>query len=313
MVAPDFIATVFSEMKHNKMATQIRVDNPLLGVSAMLFSVSLFSMMDATVKWLGGTYPVHQIVFFRCTVALVPVLLFVARAGGLRILKTQRSHLHALRCLFGLSAMGCAFYSFSVMRLADAVSVFYSAPLFITALSVPLLGEKVGIRRWSAVIVGFIGILIVVRPSSQLLNSGGIYMLAAALFVGLTMIIIRRLSATDDAASITFYFTLSGVLVSSVISLCLGWAWPPIKDLMLLIAVGLLGGCAQYAMTVSFRYAEVGLVAPLRYLSIVSGGVLGYLLWSEVPDMQSVLGMTVIIASGLYTIHREAVLSRRIR
>ncbi len=298
-------------MKHDKIAPQTRTDNPLLGVSAMLLSVSLFSMMDATVKWLGGTYPVHQIVFFRCTVALLPVLLFVTRAGGLQILRTQRPHMHVLRCLFGLSAMGCAFYSFSVMRLADAVSVFYSAPLFITALSVPLLGEKVGIRRWSAVIVGFIGVLIVVRPSSQLFDSGGLYMLAAALFVGLTMIIIRRLSATDDAASITFYFTLSGILVSSVISLWLGWTWPPIKDLILLIAVGLLGGSAQYAMTVSFRYAEVGLVVPLRYVSIVIGGMLGYLVWSEIPDMQSLLGMAVIIASGLYTIHREVILSRR--
>ncbi len=216
-----------------------------------------------------------------------------------------------LRCLCGLSAMGCAFYGFSVMRLADAVSVFYSAPLFITALSVPLLGEKVGIRRWSAVIVGFIGILIVVRPSGQIFDGGGIYMLAAAMFVGLTMIIIRRLSATDDAASITFYFTLSGILISSIMCVWLGWTWPPTKDLMLLIAVGLLGGCAQYAMTVSFRYAEVGLVVPLRYLSIVSGGVIGYVVWSELPDVQSVLGMTVIIASGLYTIHREAILSRR--
>ena len=277
----------------------------------MLLSVLLFSMMDAMIKWLGGTYPVHQIMFFRCTVAMVPVFLFIAQAGGLKTLRTQHPYLHLLRCLFGLSAMGCAFYGFSVMRLADAVSVFYSAPLFITALSVPLLGEKVGIRRWSAVIVGFIGVLIVVRPGGEIFDSGGVYMLAAALLVGLTMVIIRRLSATDDAASITFYFTLSGVLISSVMCLWLDWIWPPTEDLLLLIAVGLLGGCAQYTMTLSCRYAEVGLVVPLRYLSIVIGGVLGYVVWSEVPDVQSVLGMVVIMASGLYTVHRETILSRR--
>ncbi len=284
----------------------------MLGVAATLLSVLLFSVMDATVKWLSSAYPTHQIVFFRCAVALVPVLAFIWRAGGLRLLRTQRPALHFFRSVVGLTAMACAFYGFSVMRLADAVAVFYSAPLFMAALSVPMLGEHVGIRRWSAIGVGFVGVLTVVRPGSEVFSNGGVYMLAAAFLVALTTNIIRKLSASDDPASITFYFTLSGTVAGTLACAWFGWISPPLDDLMLLIAVGLLGGCAQYALTISFRYAEVGLVAPLKYLSIVIGGVIGYLVWSEVPDVRSLLGMAVIIASGVYMMHREAKLRKRI-
>lgn len=283
----------------------------MFGVAATLLSVLLFSLMDATVKWLSSTYPTHQIVFFRCAVALVPVLGFIWRAGGIRLLRTDRPMLHLLRSIAGLSAMACAFYGFSVMRLADAVSVFYSAPLFMAALSVPMLGEHVGMRRWSAIVVGFAGVLIVVRPGSEVFSNGGIYMLTAAFLVALTTNIIRKLSATDDPASITFYFTISGTLVGSIACWWLGWIPPPPADLMLLIAVGLLGGCAQYALSVSFRHAEVGLVAPLKYLSIVTGGLIGYLVWSELPDIQSLIGIAIIMASGIYMMHREASLRRR--
>jgi drug/metabolite transporter (DMT)-like permease len=282
-----------------------QADNPLLGISAMLLSVLLFSMMDATVKWLGSTYPTQQIMFFRCFVAMIPVTIIIYSRGGIAILKTREPKTHLLRSLLGISAMGFAFYAFSLMRLADAISILHTAPLFMTALSVLFLGEKVGWHRWSAVVAGFIGMLIVVRPGEGMLENGSLYMLIAALLIGFTTIIIRHLSAKDDPVCITFYFTISGVLVSAIGIFIFGWESPPPGDWIFLIAVGLLGGLAQYLMTLSYRHSEIAVVAPLKFLSIAFGGLLAYFIWTEIPDFQSLSGIAIIVVSGLYTLHRE--------
>lgn len=277
----------------------------------MLTSVVLFSAMDATVKWFGDTYPTQQIIFFRCAIALLPVSLFIMKAGGIRLLKTQQPILHMLRSSIGLCAMGCAFYGFTLIPLAEASSVFYTAPLLAVVFSIPILNEQVGIKRWTAVIVGLIGTLIVIRPGFGLLGIGAAFMFIAAVFVAITTNIIRLLGKNDHPACITFYFTLSGTLVSSVLCLIFGWVTPTLSDLVGLICIGLLGGCAQYAMTFAFRLSQIGLIAPLKYLSIISGSVLGYLLWSDIPDAISIVGMTIIMASGIYTIKREVQLSKQ--
>lgn len=288
-------------------------ENLNLGVSAAIISILLFCTMDATVKWLGANYPVHQIMFFRCTLAFVPVLLILYKAGGIKILKTNRVALHGVRSFFGLLAMASAFYGFTVMPLADASSVFYTAPLLAVAFSVPILGERVGMRRWIAVIVGLVGVMIILRPIGSVFNLGGMCMFAAAILVGLTSNIVRKLNATEQAICITFYFTLSGSIVSILACLYLGWVIPGFTDFLLLVCVGLLGGSAQYALTLSFRYAEVSVVAPLKYMSIVLGGVFGYLIWNETPDFLTLLGMVTIIGSGVYSVHREAIRTRELK
>ena len=238
----------------------------------MMLSILLFSLMDASVKWLGAIYPTAQIMFFRCAVALVPVAVIITMRGGPGILRTGHKGLHLLRSVLGIAAMGFAFYAFSLMPLAEAVSILHTAPLFMTALSVILLREKVGIRRWTAIIIGFIGMLIVVRPGADMLASGSLYMLAAAFLIGCTTIIIRHLGKIDDPVCITFYFTVTGVLVSAVGILMQGWQAPAPADLALLLMVGLFGGMAQYLMTLSYRHLAVGILAPLKYLTIVFGG-----------------------------------------
>jgi len=284
-----------------------RIDNPVIGFSAMLLSILLFSLMDANVKWLGATYPTAQIMFFRCAVALVPVLVIVAMRGGIGVLRTHQKKLHLLRSLMGIMAMGLAFYAFSLMPLAEAVSILHTAPLFMTALSVLLLRESVGIRRWSALVLGFIGMLLVVRPGTDMLASGSLYMLMAAFSIGCTSIIIRHLGKIDDPVCITFYFTVTGVILSLAGMLMQGWKTPEMTDLALLMLVGLLGGLAQYLMTLSYQHLALGVVAPLKYLSIVFSGTIAYLVWGEVPDLQSVFGISIIILTGLYTLHREMV------
>lgn len=279
----------------------------------MMMSILLFSLMDASVKWLGALYPTAQIMFFRCVVALVPVAVIILLRGGPGILRTSHKGLHLLRSVMGIGAMAFAFYAFSLMPLAEAVSILHTAPLFMTALSVILLREKVGLRRWTAILIGFVGMLIVVRPGADMLASGSIYMLTAAFLIGCTTIIIRHLGKIDDPVCITFYFTVTGVLVSSVGIFIQGWQQPSLRDLALLTMVGLFGGMAQYLMTLSYQHLTVGILAPLKYLTIVFGGSIAYLVWGEVPDLQSVVGIGIIVASGLYTLHRELLRGARIR
>ena len=287
--------------------------NPGLGVATMLLSILLFSMMDAMVKWLGGNYPTQQIMFFRCLVAMIPVTAIIVSRGGFKVLKTRQPVMHLLRSMLGISAMGFAFYALSLMRLADAISILHTAPLIMTALSILLLGEKVGLHRWSAVTGGFIGMLIVIRPGESMLESGSLFMLIAALLIGINSIIIRHLSVKDDPVCITFYFTVTGVLVSSIAIGLLGWVVPSTGDWVFLIAVGLFGGVAQYLMTVSYQHSEIAVVAPLKFLSIGIGGLIAYFVWTEIPDLQSLIGISIIIVAGLYAMHRELVLARRAR
>ena len=263
--------------------------------------------MDASVKWLGAFYPTAQIMFFRCAVALIPVTVIIFLRGGFGILRTGQKKLHLLRSVLGVAAMGFAFYAFSLMPLAEAVSILHTAPLFMTALSVILLREKVGLRRWSAIILGFIGMLIVVRPGAGMLVGGSLYMLTAAFLIGCTTIIIRHLGRIDDPVCITFYFTATGIAVSLTGILIQGWQAPPMMDMALLSLVGLFGGLAQYLMTLSYRHLAVGIVAPFKYLTIVFGGSIAFLVWGEVPDLLSIFGISIIVASGLYTLHRELI------
>ena len=298
-------------MSESSLQLHDRSENPLLGISTMLLSVFLFSMMDATVKWLGGSYPTQQIMFFRCAVAMIPVSIIIYSRGGLPILKTQQPGMHLLRSLLGVSAMGFAFYALSLMRLADAISILHATPIIMTALSVLILKEAVGVHRWSAVLAGFIGMLIVVRPGEGMIESGSFFMLVAALLIGCTTIIIRHLSARDDPVCITFYFTLTGVIVSAIGIAILGWETPPSSDWIFLIAVGLFGGVAQYLMTLSYRHSRIAIVAPLKYLSIAIGGIFAYFIWGEIPDLQSIIGISIIVGSGLYTLHREVIRANR--
>ena len=286
-------------------------NNPGLGVATMLLSILLFSMMDAMVKWLGGNYPTQQIMFFRSLVAMIPVAAIIVSRGGLKVLKTRQPAMHLIRSTLGISAMACAFYAFSLMRLADAISILHTAPLIMTALSILILGEKVGLHRWSAIIAGFTGMLIIIRPGESMLESGSLFMLIAALLIGCNSIIIRHLSAKDDPVCITFYFTLTGVVASSIAIALFGWVMPSSGDWIFLIAVGLFGGVAQYLMTVSYRHSEIAVVAPLKFLSIVMGGLIAYLVWAEIPDLQSLVGISIIVGAGLYAMHRELLLTRR--
>jgi drug/metabolite transporter (DMT)-like permease len=275
----------------------------------MVLSVFLFSCMDALIKWVAADYPIGQIVFFRNLFAFIPVLLYLPRAGGLAVLRSRRPGGHIVRGVFGVAAMGCVFTAFALMPLAEAVALMLSGPIFLTALSVPLLGERVGIRRWSAVGVGFVGVLVMTRPGAGVFQPAALLAIGGAALYALAMISVRRLGSSEPAPTIVFYFTLFATCIS-LLSLPVQWVTPGAADFALLAAVGLIGGIAQLAMTQAFRLAPVALIAPFEYGSLVFAVLFGYAIWDELPDTYVLVGAAVVVSSGLYILHRETKVGR---
>lgn len=281
-----------------------------LGAIYMLGAILAFSVMDATIKWLAVTYPVMHLVFFRNFFAFIPIgLMLAARKDRLAALRTRNWRGHALRTFLGLSAMIMFFFSFKLLPLAEVVAISFSAPLFITALSVPLLGEKVGPRRWAAVVVGFIGVLVIVRPGTDLFQPVALLPLAASVFLALSMIQVRRLTRTETNIALMTYVTAAGALLT-VGFLPFGWISPSAWDWLLIVGIGIVGGGAQYLLTQAFRHAPAALIAPLEYSGILWAGGFGYVLFQEIPDAWVFVGSAIVIASGLYILHRETRLSR---
>lgn len=277
----------------------------LRAIVLMASSVAIFAAMDALVKDLGTRYPTLQVMFFRSLLAFVPIMLLVLHSGSLRELRMQNPTGHLLRSLVGVIAMFCFFYSYSRMPLAEVVAISFAAPVFVVALSVPLLGEPVGLRRWTAVVVGFIGVMIMLQPGPGLLKSIAVVPLLGTLFFALAMIVLRKLGRTETSASVAFTFTLSCTLVSAC-ALPFVWVTPGLLDLGLLVTVGLLGGVAQILMTVAFKHADIAVIAPFEYTAIVWATLFGYVFWSEVPGLNIWLGVAIVMASGLFILFREA-------
>ena len=309
--APCFFCSRRSFTTMSSPPSSLSLPKPALGIGLAVFGVLQFVLMDACVKALGQSYPVHQIMFFRFLFAFLPLFALLYFQHGWGHLATRRPGLHLARGALGFAAMFCVFYGFSHLRFADAVAILNSAPLLAMLMAVPLLGERIGIRRALAIGFGLAGALIIARPGSGVFVGAGGVMLLAALLMGCTTNLVRYMAHTEHAVSITFYFTLFGVVIAGLA--CLGLGWQPVEagSWPLMVAVGLLGGSAQYHMSQAYRYAEVGLVSPVKYLALVASGVLGFVIWHEVPDTIALFGMALILASGAYALHREAMLARR--
>ena len=284
----------------------------LRGILSMLLAVALFAGMDAVIKHLSPTFPVMQIVFFRSLFAFLPIGLLLWREGGLAALRTNRPFEHAKRSIFGVMSLVCFVYAFGRMPLAEVVAIGFSAPLFITALSVPLLGEAVGWRRWSAVLVGFAGVLVMVRPGAGVFAPAALVALAAALFYAFAMIFIRSLGRSEGTGCIAFYFMLACLVVGAVF-MPFQWVTPRAADWPALAALGLLGGFAQLFITAAFRLAPAALVAPFDYSSMIHVTILGYVFWGEVPDAPLFVGAAIVVASGIYILHRERARTAAVR
>ncbi|MDH5559004.1 MAG: DMT family transporter [Alphaproteobacteria bacterium] len=296
-------------MNSPSAAIAISARRNVLGAIHMVIGLFLFGVMEVLIKWQVADYPVHQLVFFRASFGLIPCLVLVWQAGGLSTLKTTRPFEHLLRSLVGLSAMWLVFSAYETMHLADVGAILFAAPLFLTAMAGPVLGETVGARRWSAVMVGFVGVLLILKPGTTALQPAAVGVLGAAFLFAVAMIFMRRLGTTESAATITFYLSVFIVLVSLVLIALFGWVTPTPADFLALAMIGLIGGTAQLFLTQSLRLGEAAVVSPLRYSSIIWAVLFGYLFWGSLPDAMVVTGLVIVISSGLYILHRETRLS----
>ncbi|MGQ0663349.1 MAG: DMT family transporter [Pseudomonadota bacterium] len=276
------------------------------GIRYMVAAVVLFSVVSVLIKWLVAVYPVTEVVFFRSVFALLPCLVLVMTHGGISALRTERLGLHALRSLMQFAAMFCSFIALGLMPLADVVALSFSSPLFLTVLSIPLLGEQVRIHRWTAVLVGFAGVLIMVRPGAGMIELGALLVLANAVLVALVSIIVRRMSVTESSTTTVFYQIATASLLS-VLLLPFGWVTPTWVDAGMLAAAGLISGASQFMWIQAFRFAPAAVAAPFTYTAMIWAVLFGYLVWGDVPTLPMVAGAVIVAASGLYILHRETV------
>ena len=282
------------------------------GIACQLAAVFMFTCMSSMIKSLGAHYPTSEIIFFRSLPALVPLLLFLPSQGGWRALKTRAPLLQALRTLAGAASMFCGFYAISQLLLADYVALSFTAPLFGTLLSIPFLRETVGWRRLGACLVGFMGVLIMLAPTGDSVEVGlpALLAIASAFLYGLVMVAMRRLGGIDNPAATVFYFTVGSTLAGAI-GMSFQWVTPPPGDLVLLLAIGMLGGVGQIFMTQAFRLAPPSVVAPFDYTAMIWAIAIGWMVFDNLPGLQSLAGAAVICASGLFILYRETVLGLR--
>lgn len=304
-------------------------DSPLKSICYLLGSVFVFSLHDVIIKWISGKYPVHEIVLIRSFFAIIPILFIAYLEGGLNLLRTKHYVAHIIRSLLMFATYISFFLALTCLPLAETVSLFFSAPIFITILSVISLGEKVEFRSWIAVLVGFFGVIIMLRPSSKMIDPAAFLALLAAFLYAIVSIITRRLGKTESGVSLAFYPTVMYIIFSTILSISLSniaitqkshpsvaflfreWQLPSQGDLFLFIILGLIVATGFYFLSQAYRLAQPSTIAPFEYISVPLSVVWGYVFWKDILEPQSVIGMVLIIGSGLYIFGSKKLLTNK--
>ena len=273
-------------------------------------SVCAFSIMDIIVKW-SEAYPLGQVLFFRGFFGVILYFIIMPRDRIKDFYLTKRPGLHFLRCMSGLIALVAIFIALRNLPLATVVSISFAAPIFTTIFSIFLLSEKVGMFRWIAVLVGFIGIIIITEPGFSSFNIYFIYPIIFCLGLSYVAIAIRQLSTTEPVWLISLYFSIA-ITLSSLVTLPYGWVIPNFGDLILLMLIGVFGGVANLWLGQSYKLAEVSLVSPLKYLALVFAIAFGYFIWGEIPSFKTLLGAALVIISSIIIFRREIYLKKQV-
>lgn len=281
------------------------------GIVMILLATAVFSLSAVFVKAMAGRIPVAEVILFRNLFAIPALLPVVLAAGGLAALATRNPMSHVARTLFGMMGMVGAFYGYVHLPLAMVTALGFTMPLFLTVLSVPLLQEKVGWRRGLAVVVGFLGVLLMVRPTSLPEGEAGLAILLCLLgSVGwaLAMITIRRMGeAGESSAAIVFWFAVGAAALAAIAAIPV-WVSPTPLEWAFLVGIGLVSALAQVLMTTAYRSGETTLLAPFEYAAIIWTTVLGATIWAEFPAGWDFAGIAVLVGAGIYIWHREVVL-----
>jgi drug/metabolite transporter (DMT)-like permease len=293
-------------------------DRLLKSIYYLIGGVFVFSLQDIIIKWISGNYPVHEIVLIRSLFAVFPLLLIAHLEGGLHVLRTSHFKAQVIRSALMFGSYICFYLSLAALPLAETVSLFFSGPIFITILSVFFLDEKIEFSSWVAVLVGFLGVVIMLKPGSQMADPASLMALLAALLYAIGSIITRKLGKTDSGISLAFYPTVMYIVFSATLSIALSrmsatdqshpsvafllheWQLPSQGDFLLLLAIGLIAATGFYFLSQAYRLGSPAAIAPFEYISVPLGVLGGYIFWKDVLGLQSIIGMVLIVGSGLY-------------
>jgi drug/metabolite transporter (DMT)-like permease len=275
-----------------------------LGILYIVSATVVFAGSSAVSKWQVATYPVGEVLFTRTLVALITCALFILPRTGFGVFRTQRPSHHLLRCVSQSVSQTCLLIAFSLMPLAGAIAINFSAPLFATLASALLLKERVGPARWTALLVGFLGVLIVTNPGAETLQIGAFFALANAVLYGSVTVGVRKMTATESTETLTLY-QLSLLTVFFSLLLPFGWVTPTPFDAALMLFNGASNALGQYWWTRALMLAPASAVSPFYYLSLVWASALGFLIWGDVPTLGLVIGSAVVVGSGLFLLWRE--------
>jgi drug/metabolite transporter (DMT)-like permease len=296
-------------------------------IGCLVLGVGIFSLQDLIIKLISGDYPLHQAMTIRSLVAAPLLLAMVASDTGLRSMFSQRASLLALRGLVNLVSYTSFYLGLAALPLADCVALYFTAPLFITLLSAVALRERVGPRRWVAVAVGFVGVVVMLRPGSDLFEWAALLPVCAGMTYGAAQVLARRIGMAESPAVMAAYSNfvfLAGACVmaaffgsgahadeghASLAFLLRGWTMPTSTDLLLMMACGVIAAVALTLLSEAYRSAPANTVAPFEYSALAWGVLYGWLVWGDLPDAIGWLGIAIIIGAGLYVLYRESIRS----
>jgi len=277
----------------------------LSGVSIGFLGYTLFVILDTIIKkYLANDYSVFQINFYICLFSFIPTLITIQLMHNWKSLKNDLIFIQLFRGLFGLTSGALVVNSFREHALNEIYPILFSAPLFLTIISHFFLGETVGIRRWLAIIIGFIGVLIVSRPGTIHFTLGYFGLFSAALLMSVNIALVRKFSSNQSSIAFTFYAFLSATILNGLLSFN-NHTLIPISDILILLICGVICGLAGNLLTIASKFLESSIFAPIQYTQLLSGTILGFFIFSDVPDLFEVTGSIIIILSGIYIIYRE--------
>jgi len=281
----------------------ISLNNNIMGIIFMTLGMFCLSVNDVVVKGLNTSFPVWEVIFFRAFSGILVsfVLIFIF---GWQSLKTKKPIRHFVRAF---SAVGCVifyFFGLKFLLLSENIAIVHSAPIFAALLAVPILGERLGIHRVTAIVIGFIGVIIIVKPGTDVFKLVSILPLISALFMASVYLSTRSLMNTDSSIAIIFYYSLA-LLITSIVFFPSDFAMPNIVQLIPLMSLGVMGSLGHYFMSQAAKNAEVVVISPFEYSSFIFVGIMGYIFYNEVPSISIIIGGILIILGGVYIAYRE--------
>ena len=289
--------------------TAVGRSSALAGIGFMLVAVFLFGLNSAVGKWLVAKYPVGEFMLIRSTLTLILLSPFIWYAGRAAFANAPRPGLQLLRIVFSSAEVAMFFWAVSYLPLADTTTFYLAGPIYVTALSVLLLRERVGWRRWTAVLIGFVGVVIALRPSSSSFTLPALIALSGSVIYALVMITTRALRETNDITLMTTYFI--GAVAFGAATVPFGWVTPAPRDILFFCGVACANILAQFCVIRSLKRASASVVVPYQYTLIIWSVVFGWQMFGELPDAYTIGGAAIIVAAGLYIFWRERVVARQ--